>query len=67
MNLTLDDLLRRHQIREARALANPTVDRQKSCFACARSKARCDLGYPSCERCRKRGIPCVSQSMELVH
>lgn len=40
-------------------MANPSVGRQKSCYACARSKARCDLGYPSCERCRKRQIACV--------
>lgn len=54
-----EDLLRRHQSREARALANPTVDRQKSCYACAKSKARCDLGVPACERCRKRNIQCI--------
>lgn len=54
-----EDLLRRHQAREARAMANPSFDRQKSCYACARSKARCDLGVPSCGRCRERGKQCV--------
>lgn len=42
-----DDLLRRHLAREARAMAQPQFDRQKSCFECARSKARCDLEVPS--------------------
>lgn len=60
-----EDLLRRHQIREARALAAPAIDRQKSCYACARSKARCDLGVPSCERCRKRNIQCVRACLTL--
>ncbi|WFD30270.1 hypothetical protein MSPP1_001287 [Malassezia sp. CBS 17886] len=45
--------------REMRAAVNPTMDRQKSCYACARSKARCDLGYPACDRCRKRRLQCV--------
>ncbi|SAM63464.1 uncharacterized protein UBRO_03717 [Ustilago bromivora] len=54
-----DDLLRRHLAREARALAQPSLDRQKSCYECARSKARCDLEVPSCGRCRARGKQCV--------
>ncbi|CAO1625944.1 unnamed protein product [Parajaminaea phylloscopi] len=54
-----DDLLRRHLAREARALAQPQFDRQKSCYECARSKARCDLEVPSCGRCRARGKSCV--------
>lgn len=54
-----DDLLRRHLAREARAAAQPSLDRQKSCFECARSKARCDLEVPSCGRCRTRGKTCV--------
>ncbi|CAO1628948.1 unnamed protein product [Sympodiomycopsis kandeliae] len=53
-----DDLLRRHLAREARAQAQPQYDRQKSCYECARSKARCDLAVPSCGRCRNRGKTC---------
>jgi hypothetical protein len=55
-----DDLLRRHLTREARAQAQPVIDRQKSCHECARSKSRCDLEVPSCGRCRSRGKTCVS-------
>ncbi|KAL9931210.1 hypothetical protein V8E36_009937 [Tilletia maclaganii] len=54
-----EDLLRRHLAREARALAQPALDRQKSCYECARSKARCDLEVPSCGRCRAKGKPCT--------
>ena len=54
-----DDLLRRHLAREARALAQPSFDRQKSCYECARSKARCDLEVPTCGRCRARGKQCA--------
>ncbi|KAJ9478687.1 hypothetical protein PHBOTO_002190 [Pseudozyma hubeiensis] len=54
-----DDLLRRHLAREARALAQPSFDRQKSCYECARSKARCDLEVPTCGRCRARGKQCT--------
>ncbi|SNX83599.1 uncharacterized protein MEPE_02306 [Melanopsichium pennsylvanicum] len=54
-----DDLLRRHLAREARSLAQPSFDRQKSCYECARSKARCDLEVPTCGRCRARGKQCV--------
>ncbi|EPQ29885.1 uncharacterized protein PFL1_02558 [Pseudozyma flocculosa PF-1] len=54
-----DDLLRRHLAREARALAQPSFDRQKSCYECARSKARCDLEVPACGRCRSRGKQCA--------
>ncbi|UZJ54488.1 hypothetical protein CBS101457_003808 [Exobasidium rhododendri] len=54
-----DDLLRRHLAREARAQAQPIVDRQKSCYECARSKARCDLEVPSCGRCKARGKSCM--------
>ena len=54
-----EDLLRRHLVREARALTNPTFDRQKSCYNCAKSKARCDLSFPTCGRCSKSGKECV--------
>ncbi|PWN43468.1 hypothetical protein IE81DRAFT_75703 [Ceraceosorus guamensis] len=54
-----DDLLRRHLAREARAMAQPSFDRQKSCQSCAASKARCDLEVPTCGRCRARGKLCV--------
>ncbi|KDN44575.1 hypothetical protein K437DRAFT_136991 [Tilletiaria anomala UBC 951] len=54
-----EDLLRRHLAREARAQTQPSLDRQKSCFECARSKARCDLEVPACGRCRKKGKPCT--------
>ncbi|KAF2032275.1 hypothetical protein EK21DRAFT_110218 [Setomelanomma holmii] len=32
--------------------------RQKSCYACVKSKRRCDLGYPFCKRCFVKGIDC---------
>ncbi|KAK0529399.1 hypothetical protein OC834_003703 [Tilletia horrida] len=58
-----EDLLRRHLAREARALAQPALDRQKSCYECARSKARCDLetyaprsGNPNVRRARAQGM-----------
>ncbi|KAH8780941.1 hypothetical protein F5883DRAFT_685067 [Diaporthe sp. PMI_573] len=33
--------------------------RRKSCFACARGKRRCDLGFPQCERCLARRVTCA--------
>ncbi|KAH6976515.1 hypothetical protein BKA56DRAFT_589723 [Ilyonectria sp. MPI-CAGE-AT-0026] len=33
--------------------------RRKSCFACARGKRRCDLGFPECGRCLARRVTCV--------
>jgi hypothetical protein len=33
--------------------------RQKACLSCARSKARCSLRRPACDRCRTRGSDCV--------
>jgi hypothetical protein len=32
--------------------------RKKSCFACVKSKRRCDLGYPYCKRCCLKGYDC---------
>jgi Fungal Zn(2)-Cys(6) binuclear cluster domain len=32
--------------------------RRKSCFNCVKSKRKCDVGTPSCERCRSRGLDC---------
>ncbi|KAF7136961.1 hypothetical protein CNMCM5793_006665 [Aspergillus hiratsukae] len=32
--------------------------RKTSCRACVASKRRCDLGSPSCSRCRKKSIAC---------
>src|SRR6478735_5014024 len=32
--------------------------RRKSCKACVRSKRRCDLGLPSCDRCIARKVSC---------
>lgn len=37
--------------------ANPPP-RRKSCAACTRSKRRCDLSLPTCQRCAGRGITC---------
>ena len=39
-------------------MKKPKVSKQKSCVFCARSKLKCSLDYPSCERCRQRGSPC---------
>jgi hypothetical protein len=33
--------------------------RKKSCFACVKSKRRCDLGYPYCKRCFVKGLDCT--------
>ncbi|KAF2868010.1 hypothetical protein BDV95DRAFT_597746 [Massariosphaeria phaeospora] len=33
--------------------------RKKSCHACVRSKRRCDLGYPCCNRCFTKGLDCT--------
>jgi hypothetical protein len=34
------------------------VVRSRSCVACARSKARCDNGQPSCSRCTVKTVEC---------
>ena len=39
-------------------MKKPRVSKQKSCVFCARSKLKCSLDYPSCERCTQRGSPC---------
>ena len=39
-------------------MKKPRVSKQKSCVFCARSKLKCSLDYPSCERCNQRGSPC---------
>ncbi|KLU91017.1 hypothetical protein MAPG_09542 [Magnaporthiopsis poae ATCC 64411] len=33
--------------------------RRKSCAACIKSKRRCDVGFPTCQRCLHRQIECV--------
>jgi hypothetical protein len=33
--------------------------RKKSCFACVKSKRRCDLGFPYCKRCFVKGLDCT--------
>ncbi|KAH7176219.1 hypothetical protein EDB81DRAFT_772163 [Dactylonectria macrodidyma] len=38
---------------------NMISSRRKSCFACARGKRRCDLGFPECGRCLTRRVTCV--------
>lgn len=37
--------------------ANPPP-RRKSCAACTRAKRRCDLAWPTCQRCAGRGLTC---------
>ncbi|RHZ67173.1 Zn(II)2Cys6 transcription factor domain-containing protein [Aspergillus thermomutatus] len=32
--------------------------RKTSCRSCVTAKRRCDLGFPSCSRCRKKSIAC---------
>jgi len=34
------------------------MSKQKSCLSCARSKLKCNQGFPSCERCLDRGTLC---------
>ncbi|KAL4923886.1 Zn(II)2Cys6 transcription factor domain-containing protein [Aspergillus undulatus] len=38
---------------------NNPPPRRKSCDACRAAKRRCDLAFPACFRCSRRGIPCV--------
>ncbi|KAH8732442.1 hypothetical protein GQ44DRAFT_766582 [Phaeosphaeriaceae sp. PMI808] len=33
--------------------------RQKSCYECAKGKRKCNLGQPSCGRCRKQHLMCI--------
>ncbi|PKX89468.1 Zn(II)2Cys6 transcription factor domain-containing protein [Aspergillus novofumigatus IBT 16806] len=33
--------------------------KQKSCFACAEAKRRCDKRQPSCSRCVEKGVDCA--------
>jgi hypothetical protein len=33
--------------------------RQKSCSECAKGKRKCDLGHPTCARCRKQHLTCT--------
>ncbi len=33
--------------------------RRRSCTVCVRTKRRCDLGLPACQRCLTRGVVCV--------
>lgn len=35
------------------------LSRSKACKSCATMKRRCDMLYPSCSRCAKRGVACV--------
>lgn len=35
------------------------LSRSKACKSCASMKRRCDMLFPSCSRCAKRGTPCV--------
>ncbi|KAL4971033.1 Zn(II)2Cys6 transcription factor domain-containing protein [Aspergillus stella-maris] len=38
---------------------NNPPPRRKSCDGCRAAKRRCDLAFPTCFRCSRRGIPCV--------
>ncbi|KAF2192508.1 hypothetical protein K469DRAFT_731029 [Zopfia rhizophila CBS 207.26] len=40
--------------------------RKKSCYACVKSKRRCDLGYPCCKRCFTKGLDCTYRNA-LIH
>jgi hypothetical protein len=40
------------------------VVRTKSCLGCAKAKARCDGGYPSCARCVAKDVPCHFRNRE---
>ena len=39
---------------------------RRSCAACAKSKAKCDLGSPQCSRCIKRHIQCAYANEPLT-
>jgi hypothetical protein len=49
--------LKRHGYYCRSRRASRTV-RSRSCVACARSKARCDNGQPSCSRCTVKTVEC---------
>ncbi|CAN0257195.1 unnamed protein product, partial [Phaeothamnion confervicola] len=32
---------------------------KRACDGCYISKVRCDGGFPSCPRCKRRGVECI--------
>lgn len=57
--LSAGDLRDRHRRRCEKSIDRIRVPKKKSCGACGRSKVKCDLQIPACERCRKRKLACV--------
>jgi hypothetical protein len=53
----LGSTLQRHGY-YCRSRRNGRTVRSRSCIACARSKARCDNGRPSCSRCTVKAFQC---------
>ncbi|KAL8941764.1 MAG: hypothetical protein Q9216_002049 [Gyalolechia sp. 2 TL-2023] len=54
----LGDLRERHRRRCEKALDKVRSHKRKSCNLCARSKVKCDLQIPACQRCKDRHSDC---------
>lgn len=53
------DLRERHRRRCEKSLDKVRSPRRKSCNSCARSKVKCDLQVPACQRCKDRQTDCA--------
>ncbi|KAL8768145.1 MAG: hypothetical protein Q9209_005536 [Squamulea sp. 1 TL-2023] len=52
------DLRERHRRRCEKSFDKGRSHKKKSCNLCARSKVKCDLGLPACQRCIDRHTKC---------
>jgi hypothetical protein len=64
--LSAGDLRDRHRRRCEKSIDKVRVPKKKSCGACGRSKVKCDLQTPACERCRKRKLACVYSTDTVI-
>jgi Fungal Zn(2)-Cys(6) binuclear cluster domain len=64
--LSAGDLRDRHRRRCEKSIDKIRVPKKKSCGACGRSKVKCNLQTPACERCRKRKLACVYSSDTVI-
>lgn len=57
---------RRHTVYCCRGGGQPVTraPRKKSCQACTKAKARCDVSIPTCYRCKQRSQECVYSNRE---
>ncbi len=54
----IEDLRDRHRRRCVKSLGRSRPSKQKSCFACASSKLKCDMATPQCTRCLRKELTC---------